>query len=177
MLTISNSITIVILFCKIPIYLKYSKTPLIFQSAALPMFSLNIDEKNIFFTAAVYELPYLFSSFCLSHFSSFRLKNSLHLSCYTAMIFTAFPFLTFVCEHETSKSSYREVFLLITVPVRWVRENTYKDVILKGTLFKKDHTGNWFFHKYFNGNQCLDFSYLSCFLTISGILIFKNCVQ
>ena len=149
MLTISNSITIVILFCKIPIYLKYSKTPLIFQSAALPMFSLNIDEKNIFFTAAVYELPYLFSSFCL----------------------------TFVCEPETSKSSYREVFLLITVPVRWVRENTYKDVILKGTLFKKDHTGNWFFHKYFNGNQCLDFSYLSCFLTISGILIFKNCVQ
>ena len=48
-----NKIVKVVVFCKIPIYLKYSKAPLIFQSAALPRFSLNIYKKNIFFTTAV----------------------------------------------------------------------------------------------------------------------------
>lgn len=150
-----NKIVKVVVFCKIPIYLKYSKAPLIFQSVSLPRFSLNIDKKNIFFTTAVEEFPYLFGSFCLSHFSCFHLKYLHHLS------FHYFSFLTFACEPETSKRSYREVFLIITVLVRQVRENTYQIVILKEILFNKGHTGNWFFHKYFYGNQHLDFSYLS----------------
>ena len=39
-------------------------------------------------------------------------------------------FLTSVCEPEISRSSHRKVFLIITVPERRGRENTYEDVIL-----------------------------------------------
>ena len=35
-------------------------------------------------------------------------------------------------------------------------------------------TGHQLLHKYFYGNSYLDFSYLSCFSIISGILIFDN---
>ena len=48
-----NKIVKVVVFYKTLVYLKYSKAPLIFQSVALPRFSLNIDKKNMFFTNAV----------------------------------------------------------------------------------------------------------------------------
>ena len=48
-----NKIVKVVVFWKSPAYLKYSKAPFIFQSVALPRFSLNIDKKNMFYTNAV----------------------------------------------------------------------------------------------------------------------------
>ena len=41
-----------------------------------------------------------------------------------------FFFLTFVCESKISKSSHREMFLIITVPERRGREKNYEDAIL-----------------------------------------------
>ena len=55
-----NKIAMMVVFCKIHIYLKCSKTPLIFQSVNVS----NINKKYAFLLLKIYELlPYLFSSF------------------------------------------------------------------------------------------------------------------
>ena len=135
-----NKIAIVIVFRNIPIYLKYSKKPLVFQSATALKFPVLIIK--------MYSLsPQFMSShiflvlFGYYIFSSFRLKNSHHIHIHitfkftftsffshTTFVFTTFLFLTFV--YEPDRSSHREVFLIITVPVRGGHKKTYKDVIL-----------------------------------------------
>ena len=55
-----NKIAMMVVFCKIHIYLKCSKTPLIFQSVNVS----NINNKYVFLPLEIYELLlYLFSSF------------------------------------------------------------------------------------------------------------------
>ena len=66
----------VVWFCKIPIYLKYSKRPLIFQSATSPIANVpNIDNLNVFFTTVVLWAPTSFYFFLnIAFFPVFILK-------------------------------------------------------------------------------------------------------
>ena len=121
--TNTSKIAIVVAFCKIPIYLNDSKTPLISLSVS------SIDNKNVFFITAVYKFPLVL--FEHNIFTSFLLKNLHH---YKALVFITFLFLTFVCEPEISRRTHRDVFPIIMAPVKRGRENTYEDVILQGIL-------------------------------------------
>ena len=136
-----NKKAVVIVLCNIPIYLKYSKTLLVFQSATALKFIMLII-KMYSFSPKFMSSHNVLVLFGYSIFSSFRLKNSLHIHIHitfkftftsffshTALVFTTFLFyLTFV--YEPDRSNHREVLLIITVPVRRDHENTYKDVIL-----------------------------------------------
>ena len=83
-----------------------------------------------------------------------------------------FLFLTFAYEIEISRSSYREEFLIITVPV--TQGHFLSNLFNQGpaTLLKIS-----FLHKYFYGKSDLYFSNPSCFLIILETLVFNNCLQ
>lgn len=75
--------------------------------------------------------PIFLAPFESNIFSCFCFKiNWQHLSCYTVLFFLLlFSYLTYVYQSEISRSSHREVFLIMTGPVGGGTENTY-DIIL-----------------------------------------------
>ena len=88
-----NKKAMVIVLCNIPIYLKYSKTLLVFESATTLKFLMWIIKMYSFSPKFMSSHNFLVL-FGYSIFSSFRLKNSLHIHIHITFKFTFTSFFS-----------------------------------------------------------------------------------